>query len=81
MNFAKFLEDPKTHCPCPKEVMKAANDNPYSSHCLELWRTGKCTWEESLAAALVSVIEYVAEDTLRRKTINHDTNKETTPSP
>ncbi|HMO16376.1 MAG TPA: hypothetical protein PKD64_16835 [Pirellulaceae bacterium] len=67
MNFAKFLDDPKSHTPSPAEVLRVANDNPYSSKCLELWRTGKCTWDEALAAAMVSVIEYVAEDPLRRK--------------
>jgi len=77
MNSVKFTEDPTTHCPSPNDVRRAAADNPYPREYMSLWKTGRCPWEEALAAAVVSLIDYVVEDSLRRKPINHGTNEET----
>ena len=79
MNFAKFEADPKSFGPSPKEVMRAATDNPYASKCIEMWRNGKCAWEEALAAALVAIVamvDYVLEDPLRRRKVTPDTSVE-----
>jgi hypothetical protein len=72
MNFATFTEDPKAHCPSPEDVMRAARDNPYRSQCNGLRRTGKCTWEEALAAAVVSLIDHIWHNPLSRQKSNRD---------
>jgi len=66
MNYAKFVNDPKTFAASPEEVEEAARWNPMLSSCIALWRSGQCTWEQALASAVVILAVDLVPMTMQR---------------
>jgi hypothetical protein len=44
-------------CPNPAQILALANKDPIVRAAVELWRTGKVTWEQAMMAAVATLVE------------------------
>lgn len=47
--------------PTPRQIDRAAHDNPYLTTCLRFWHDGELTYEQAMMLAVLSLAEQVQD--------------------